>query len=161
MDQPDDSTRPPASQDSSWSPPIPPLNVREKPICVALIICNEIIEDRRTGNKTLVGLFNSILAPSLPANHARLFLLASLTSGTGSWNFAFRVTSPSGQEVMRMGDVVRFEDPLLVHDLVIEVRNLPLTEADVYFVDLLLNDAHIAHRRFTVQIGAAEPPPNA
>jgi hypothetical protein len=129
-----------------------PPQGREKPLCVALVICDAVIEDRRSGNKTLVGLFNGIMAPSLPALHPRLFLMASLTSGTGSWEFSFRVASPSGREVMRMGDVVRFGDPLLVHDLVVEVRNLPLEEAGVYFVDLLLSETPIANRRFTVQV---------
>ncbi len=51
---------------------------REKPICVSLIICNEVIEDKRSGNKTLVGLFNSVMAPALPVVHPRMFVMASL-----------------------------------------------------------------------------------
>ena len=40
-------------------------------ICVSLIVCNEVIEDKRSGNKTLVGLFNGIMTPRLPASHPR------------------------------------------------------------------------------------------
>ena len=139
---------------------------QEKPICVALIICNEVIEDKRTGNKTLVGLFNGIMAAALPATHGRFFLMASLTSGTGEWEIGFRIAAPSGKEVLRLRDRVRFPDPLLVHDIVVEVRNLPLEEAGVYFVDLLLNETPLANRRFTVQINpdaanpGPPPPPN-
>lgn len=129
----------------------------EKPICVALIICNDIIEDRRTGNKTLVGLFTGIVTAQVPAVHSRMFLMASLTSGTGSWEFSFRILAPSGREIFRMVEVARFTDPLLVHDLVVELRNLPIEETGVYFVDLLLADQPVTNRRFTVQIGE-EPP---
>ena len=124
----------------------------EKPICVSLIVCNEVIEDKRTGNKTLVGLFNGIVTPALPCSHPRMFLMASLTSGTGSWDFSFRISAPSGREVVRIGDTTRFQDPLIVHDLIVELRNLPLEETGVYFVDLLVADTPVANRRFSVQI---------
>lgn len=125
---------------------------REKPICVALIICNEVIEDKRSGNKTLVGLFNGIMAPQLPASHPRMFLMATLTSGTGDWSFAFVIYTPNGREIFRMRDMVHFNDPLVGHDLVVELRNLPLEEEGVYFVDLLVDSSPIANRRFTVQV---------
>ena len=117
---------------------------REKPLCVALILCSEVVEDSRTGNKTLVSLFNGILTPTLPAVHPRLCLMASLTSGTGAWKWAFRITSPSGREIMKMEDTAAFADPLAVHDIV------------VYFVDLLLAGEQAISRRFTVQVNAGQ-----
>ena len=53
---------------------------------------------------------------------------------------------------MRMQDTVDFGDPLTVHDLVVEVRNLPLEEEGVYFVDFLMGDTPLANRRFSVQL---------
>ncbi len=125
---------------------------REKPICVALIICNEVIEDKRSGNKTLVGLFNGIMAPQLPAAHPRMYLMATLTSGTGDWPFSFVIYTPSGREIFRMRDNVHFNDPLVGHDMVLELINMHIEEECVYFVDLLLDTEPIANRRFTVQI---------
>jgi len=142
-------SRPSGSDPGSWPPP---SRAREKPICVALIVCNEVIEDKRSGNKTLVGLFNGIVTPQLPATHPRMYLFATLTSGTGEWPFSFRITAPSGREVMRMQDIARFDDPLVGHDLVVELRNLPIEEEGAYFVDLLLGDSPLANRRFTVQV---------
>ena len=52
----------------------------------------------------------------------------------------------------RVGDVTRFQDPLIVHDLIVELRNLPLEEAGVYFVDLVIGDTPAANRRFNVQV---------
>ena len=126
----------------------------ELPICVALILCNDVIEDKRSGNKTLVGLFNSIGAGQLPAVHPRMFLFATLAGGIGEWPFTFRIAAPSGQELMRMQDKVNFQDPFTGHDLVVELRNLPLEEEGVYFVDLRLGETPLLHRRFTVQIAA-------
>lgn len=130
---------------------------RERPLCVALILCNDVIEDKRTGNKTLVGLFSGIATPSLPAVHPRMFLMASLTSGTGEWRFSFRVSAPSGREVMRIEETVPLMDPLIGHDLVVELRNLPLEEEGVHFVDFFLDGVATANRRFTVQVTQNPP----
>ncbi|MBC8103154.1 MAG: hypothetical protein H7Z41_11260 [Cytophagales bacterium] len=144
----------PLSEDNYWLPQETPL---ERPLCVALVICDVVVEDKRSGNKTLVGLFNSIVAPQIPAVHPRMFLMASLTSGRGTWSFIFRITAPSGREIFKMQDRTRFTDPLAVHDVIVELRNLPLEETGVHFVDLLLNDSPIANRRFTVHVETALP----
>src|SRR5919198_1052031 len=98
---------------------------RESPSCVAIVICNEVIEDKWTNNKTLVGLFNSIAAPGLPAHHHRMFIMVSLTDGRGEW-------------------------PVL---LAIEGRGLPLPEAGEYHVGLFCGGRPLASRRFTVVRG--------
>jgi hypothetical protein len=92
------------------------------------------------------------MTPQLPAAHPRMFLMASLTSGTGEWTFSFRISSPNGREILRMEDVAHFSDPLVCHDLVVELRNLPIEEEGVYFVDLMLGELPLANRRFTVQV---------
>ena len=133
---------------------------RETPTCVAIIICNEVIEDKWTNNKTLVGLFNSIGAPSLPANHPRMFIMASLTDGRGEWPFALTIESPSGQPLFKAEGQIRFDNPLVVHDVVVEVRGLPIPEAGEYRVELLCGQRLLTSRRFSVLQQQAPPPAN-
>ncbi len=123
---------------------------REMPTCVAIIICNEVIEDKWTNNKTLVGLFNSVGAPTLPANHPRMFIMASLTDGRGEWPFVLQIEGPSGQPLFKAEGQIRFENPLVVHDLVIEVRGLPVPEAGEYRVELRCGNRPLSSRRFSV-----------
>lgn len=124
----------------------------EQPVCVAIVICNEIIEDKRTSNKTLVSLFNSVGVPALPATHPRLFLLASLTNLGADLPVSFSIKSHSGREIMRVDGVASSGgDPLAVIDLVVEVLGLTLEEAGVHFVDVVSGDALLGSRRFTVQ----------
>lgn len=131
----------------------------ECPTCVALVICNEIIEDRWSHNKTLVGLFSNISAAGIPASHARMFLMASLTDGRGEWPVVLRIESPSGDEQFKAEGIVRFDDPLAVHDLVVEVRGLPLPEVGEYYVSVTCGRRPLASRRFTVVVGEPGPPP--
>ena len=124
----------------------------DQPVCVAIVICNEIIEDKRTSNKTLVSLFNSVGVPALPAMHPRLFLMASLTNLRENLPVTFSVKSPSGQEILRVnGEAGSGGDPLTVVDLVVEVLGLPIGEEGVHFVDVLTGDVLLGSRRFTVR----------
>jgi hypothetical protein len=133
-------------------PSIPfPRPTLDAPVCVAIVICNEIIEDKRTSNKTLVGLFNSVGVSALPATHPRLFLLASLTNVHGELPVSFSVRSHSGRELLRVeGSANSGGDPLAVVDLVLEVLGLTVHEEGVHFVDVLSGDSLLGSRRFTV-----------
>ena len=53
---------------------------------------------------------------------------------------------------MKMEDTAAFSDPLAVHDVVVEVRNLPIEEEGTYFVDFLIAGEQAVSRRFSVQI---------
>jgi hypothetical protein len=124
----------------------------DQPVCVAIVICNEIIEDKRTSNKTLVSLFNSIGVPSLPATHPRLFLMASLTNLREELPVSFSIKSHSGREILRInGAATSGGDPLGVIDLIVEVLGLSIQEEGVHFVDVLSGDRLLGSRRFTVQ----------
>lgn len=123
----------------------------DKPICVSIVICNEVIEDKRTSNKTLVSLFNSIGVPGLPATHARFFIMASLTNLREDLPLAISIKSHSGLEILRVnGAAVGGGDPLAVIDLVVEVLGLSIQEEGVHFVDVLCGDALLGSRRFSV-----------
>lgn len=123
----------------------------DKPLCVAIIICNEIIEDKRTSNKTLVSLFNSIGVAALPAAHPRLFLMASLTNLREEMPVSFRIKSASGKDLLRVDGVAGSGgDPLAVVDLVVEVLGLTVAEEGVHFVDVVSGDILLGSRRFTV-----------
>ena len=123
----------------------------DQPICVAIIICNEIIEDKRTSNKTLVSLFNSIGVSSLPATHPRLFLMASLTNLRDELPISVSIKSHTGQEILRINGKADGEgDPLAVIDLIVEVLGLSLQEEGVHFVDIMTGDRLLGSRRFSV-----------
>jgi len=131
---------------------------RDRPICVSVIICNEIIEDKRTSNKTLVSLFNGIGVQSLPIIHPRMFIMASLTNGIGTWPVTFVVKSPSDVELVRIKNDMAFRDPLIVEDIWVELQGLPLKEEGVYFVDVLVGNYPMGNRRFTVRLMKPAPP---
>ena len=138
---------------STMTTPLEPLE-RDRPICISVIICNEIINSKRTNNKTLVSLFNGIAVQSFPTVHPRMFVLASLTNGSGTWPISLVVKNPSDKEIIRVKNDLVFRDPLAVEDFWVEVQGLPLTEEGVYFVDVLAGTYPLGNRRFSVKLMA-------
>lgn len=125
---------------------------REQPQCIAIIICNDVIEDKRSNNKSLIGLFNGIMTQGLPCTHPRMYIMASLTGGAGRWPISFRIYGPNNQEILRAEGEEVFNDPLEVKDFVLELLNVPLSEEGVHFVNLFSGNTLLSERRFTVQV---------
>jgi len=126
---------------------------KQLPRCISIVICNEVIEDKQTSNKTLVSLFNQIDATTLPSRHARMFVVASLTDGLGKCPITIRVASlKSDREIARVEGEAEFQDPLAVLDFVVELRSLPLFEEGVHAVDVIADGNLLSTRRFFVRL---------
>ena len=138
--------------------PGPSLN-REPPVCIAIVLCGETIEDKRTNNRSLINLFNTITVPQLPARHPILSILYSLTDGRGEWPIRINIDTPSGQRLFQADTRVVFTDPLAVLDNVAEILGMPLAEAGEYRVELLCAGRPLASRRFRVIEQAPGKPP--
>ena len=54
-----------------------------EPICLSIVLCDQVIEDRRTNKKSYIGVFNDILVERLPAKHPCMYLVVSLTNCLG------------------------------------------------------------------------------
>ena len=130
----------------------------ERPFCIAIVICNEVIEDKVTSNKTLVSIFNTIGTPGLPCHHPRMFVMASFTDGRGRWPISFRITGPSGATLMQVDGEAHFANPLDVVDLVLQVRGLQLNEEGEHRVDMIVGGEPRGSRRFSVVIQPDEQP---
>ncbi len=128
-------------------------NERELPKCVSIVICNEVIEDKRTNNKSLIGLFNSIHVAQSPTSHPRMFVFASLMGGSGKWPVTLVIRDTELAEIARIDGEVIFNSPLDVLDIVIELNMLPLPQLGTYFVDLQTGSEILGGRRFTVFSG--------
>lgn len=130
----------------------------ESPVCLAINICNEVIVDARTNNKSLISCFNGIVAQSIPAVHPRMFIMVSLTNVFANTEFTISARDPNYAEVMQFKAQIAASDPIAVHDLMIEVQNFNLPLAGTYFVDVLQGDTLLSERRFLVQLAPPQQP---
>jgi hypothetical protein len=120
-------------------------------VCLAINICNEVIVDARTNNKSLISCFNGVATSVLPAVHPRMFIMASITNVFQATEITISARDPNYNEIMQFRAPIQAADPLAVHDLIVEVQNLQLPLAGTYFVDVIVEEKLLSERRFLVQ----------
>jgi hypothetical protein len=132
-----------------------------KPECLALVLCDSVVEDVRTRNKSLINMFNGILTPSVPVRHDRMCAYAAFGGGRGQVPIALRLCRDAEYEVdlLRLGGTVEFppNDPQAVVDLVFEVRGFVFPQLGGYTFELRCDDQILAMRRFTVSKAPVKP----
>ena len=96
------------------------------PICLSIILCDHVIEDVRTHNKSFINTFNQIWTADVPAHHPIMYVVVSLTECHRSQQIEveFARDTEEGERVLiQMQGEFNTPDPLEVMDLVLEVRN--------------------------------------
>ncbi len=120
-------------------------------VCLALILCDDVIEDVRTHKKSFLNSFNSIIVPTIPTNHPQFCVVCSITDAQKA-NLAISIKKDDTQKkIMEVRGQVSIENPLDVVDIVFTFRQIPLNEIGSYSVEITSEGEYIASRRFTVQ----------
>ena len=121
----------------------------EKPMCLAVIICETVIENKETNNKSYIESYSTIGGVSLPVS-ARLCIVASLTNIIKESNVEITLRSPSNTKILDAKGQIKSSDPLAVADIVFRLNGLPLPEFGTYHVDVLASGEHLGTRSFSV-----------
>jgi len=123
-----------------------------EPKCLSLVLCDQVIEDKRTNKKSLIGLFNRITVDQLPALHPRLFIIVSLCNGHATVPITVTLDSITRPEpIFKMQKEVAFNNPLAVCDLIFELVQTPFKHEGTYAASVYANDKLLLERRFAVQ----------
>lgn len=120
------------------------------PKILAILVCDLVVEDKRSGNKSLVNMFNAILCPRLPARHDRLVVFVQMTNGRGKVPVHLELIGPDNATVLRLDGEGTFADPLTAHDLVFELRGVVFPVAGMYRFQVTAGQGAIADRPFSV-----------
>jgi hypothetical protein len=123
-----------------------------RPKCVSLVICDQVIEDKQTNTKSLIGIFSTVFANKLPAVHAKMGICVSLLEGNGTWPIQIRLVAPSGAEVIKAEGSETFANERQVRDVVMILLGVTLAEPGDYAVDVLVGGTPVASRYFSVQL---------
>jgi hypothetical protein len=130
----------------------------ENPTCIALLLCDLVIDDKRSNNKSYIGAFNAIFAPALPCAHPRFTILVSVTNLIGIHELTLTIKSPSDKKVFESKGPAESPNPLQVVDMIFEILGFPVEEEGTYFIDAFCDGFHVGTRRFQVFVN---PPASA
>lgn len=120
----------------------------EKPECLAMVICDVVIDDATTHKKSLVGLFDRINTRKLPHRHNELNVFSVLTNGRGKHEIEVRLVDAE-TEMRIVGAVgqIEFKDPLQTVEVNFGLRAVPFPKAGTYRFDLYVSNQRISSRR--------------
>lgn len=120
------------------------------PVCVALVLCHEVIEDKRSGNKSLFNLFNAVGASQVPATQQRLMVMATITNNKRETPLTLVVRTPSGQEEVTANGTLPPNATDDAVDVLFELHGMQIKEYGTYQVELTSAGERLAMRRFKV-----------
>ena len=118
-----------------------------------MIICDMVLDDRISGKKSLIGLFDAIAASSLPCLVNELFVFVALTEGHGEQSIHLRcVKASSNEELFDTDTEVIFPDPLSVVEVNFGLCGCEFPEAGEYRFQLFAGENLLCERKFHVTL---------
>ena len=136
---------------------------KPSPTGLAIVICDQIIEDKLTGKKSLIGIFNQIGTQNFPCRHPQICVFVSLTEGRGQSAARLRIVhDESSHIVAEVNGTIQFPDVNVVVELNFNLVGLVFPEPGMYSIEFYCDDAIILERRFTVShVKPPQGPPAA
>lgn len=128
------------------------MGTKSKPMGLAILICDELIEDAKTKKKSLIGLFNVITSGSFPCTHPRIHVFISLTGGNGEYNIELRCLNEStGAMILAIPGKIKFASPNVVAEIDLNLGNVVFPMPGNHAFEFLCDGEMLFHRRFTVK----------
>ena len=126
--------------------------IKQKPMGLSLIICDTIIEDKLTGKKSIIGMFDRLTASKFPCLHPQLSILVSLTSGYGNYDCEILCTSKTGvSTVFGAKGKIALNDPSQVVDIAFNFKSIRFPKIGDYWLQFLVDDEPVMMRTLFIK----------
>ena len=139
------------------------MSGQSTPSGLAIIVCDQVIEDKLTNKKSLIGIFNSIAHPGYPARHPALCIFVSLTEGRGTCQARLRIVcEETDKPVAEVNGQLEFADVNQVVEMAFNFMGLEFPEPGLYSIEFYCADALVLERRFhalEITVAPQSPPP--
>lgn len=127
------------------------MTTKPSPLPLAMLICDSVIEDKKTGKKSVIGMFNSISTPKIPCTHPLMNIFLVLTEGNGEYNISLRCVKLDSEEpIMNLEGRIAFRNPQQIIECNYEISGLKIPVFGGYRFDVYCNDSLMISRKFNV-----------
>ena len=120
------------------------------PMLDGILLCDQIIEDRLSGKKTIVGIFQEILAAKFPCVHSSMWIYAVISDAEGDYEFELRLCDGESLNVIGLSrtGTIRIANRLQRTEIQIRMDGLPLAKPGQYVFQILANNELVAEKPF-------------
>ncbi len=136
------------------------------PIFNAMLICDHAIREEGSGKISLIGIFEQIHVPSLPAGHASLSVYAKVTDAQGEYDLSLDLVRLEDLMVIGHGEAhATVANRLAPMEFLFNLAWLLFERAGEYEFRLSANGRYVASKSFRVilsnqpQVGQGGAPP--
>ena len=121
------------------------------------ILCDDVRQERN-GKFILIGLFDAIVAQSLPVRYPRLFMVTRWCSGQGEFQQITRILKPEQDQVLVEGKIipVRLPSPDATASNLEAFLNVSFATVGTHWVEILLGVDLIL--RYPLRVTMAKAP---
>jgi hypothetical protein len=124
--------------------------MREIPVVVGLMLCDQVIVDKDTYKPCLIGVFTGLAVQDFDEPQ-RFSAFVALTNGQGSVDLELRCQRlDTGEGIYRQAYKAYFPDPLAVLNVNIRVRSIRFPEAGWYDFEICVNGELVGQRKIRV-----------
>ena len=133
------------------------------PICLSLLLCDQVVADASTGKMSILGMFQSVTAAAFPTILPRCAVWIELTNGHGETPVLLRLARATPEDIdgdvlLEIGFTVPFHDPRTVHLHHVSVTGLQLPEEGHYRLGLEAFGLRLFERKIVaLRRGAQQP----
>ena len=123
----------------------------EKPIGIALIVCDQIVVDDSTDKRSLFGLFNSVRSSSFPITLTHLSVFASITNINGNVRLELKcVDETHSDPLLAVPCNASSNNPCNVLDIAFDFDNFSFPRPGLYCFEIQWEEEIILSTRFNV-----------
>ncbi|MBI4578026.1 MAG: hypothetical protein HY722_17325 [Planctomycetes bacterium] len=134
-----------------------------EPRVVSFLICDQIITERGTHKKSLIGVFHDLWAPAFPCVHPRMSIYSCLSDALGRYEFEVRLVEVNSQQVVGGGRIppLEIQDKLAQVELALDLHHVGFPRAGKHEFQLCSGGRPIFSKAFMVRLIEAQPPAHA
>lgn len=126
------------------------------PICLSFIVCEKLIHDAITNQRSVVGIVSQLHGTKFPIITAPLWLFGEITSchGQSVLNFEIVDVDDARPPVFSAEVVINIENPLAVSQFAFRTHPLTFPEPGDYRVRLICSNRYLLERRIILNLVA-------
>lgn len=124
---------------------------QETPRLLAMILCERVITDAVSQNKSLIDIFDGISTGQLPTLLV-MNLVLTFTNVWGESTVDVLFNDPNGNTMLQFTGKLEGTDPFKCHDMIYQVNGLPCTQAGIHSVEVLVDGVFNGMRQFCITL---------
>jgi hypothetical protein len=125
------------------------------PSVIAVLICEKVVTEALTNNKSLINVFNRFIAPEEPIRSATFWIFVRLGDAEGDYQFRLELVHLDSETAIGKAEMaINVPDRLIAHELAFQFNGIEFPWFGTYEFQIFANDIWIGRTTVSVVQGS-------